>query len=204
MGADRMTLAAVRKPLDDAFGIRPSRSLTQCRLDPLDAIAPGPWLDVLSTSYSTRQPASQVGDDRGSTALPSEVAQALSKSSFSASKSRASTDLASRTINDLAQATLDAIGLAFLRHESTSRPLARPQAFRFADGTVQFEWHAHGDHLELSIDADGIIVLLVDSEALDVSLDFELHIGRSPIPKKAIDVLSRITESIRRAKQISD
>ncbi len=72
-----------------------------------------------------------------------------------------------------------------------------PQAFQLPNGGLQLEWHAADNHVEVSIEASGVVGLYVESAGH--STDVEVIPSRSPIPRVVIEAHSRITEAAWRA-----
>lgn len=69
-----------------------------------------------------------------------------------------------------------------------------PQVFPLPDGGIQLEWHAADQHLEVSIEADGMVGLYLNlgGERLDV----EIAPTRAPIPKAFVVALSQISDAV--------
>lgn len=92
-------------------------------------------------------------------------------------------------VRDVAVALL--AGLWSARAGNSPRLL--PQPFQLPNGGLQLEWHAGTDHIEVSIEASGVIGLYVES-AGQVT-DVEVIPSRSPIPRVVIEALKRVTEA---------
>mgnify|MGYP001174199417 CR=1 FL=1 len=87
------------------------------------------------------------------------------------------------------------IAVAFLASLwSADMPLPNrllPQAFQLPGGGMQLEWHAGSDHVEVSIEASGVVGLYIDSTS--GSFDVEVVPSRSPIPRVLFETIQRIT-----------
>lgn len=68
-----------------------------------------------------------------------------------------------------------------------------PQAFSLPGGGLQMEWHGGPDHLEVSIEATGVVGLF--ASGADDEVDAEILVTRAPIPRVFVDTLRRITHA---------
>lgn len=110
-------------------------------------------------------------------------------------------DLTRNAIRAIGAAALAQLRSAVANHDASLRGAwLPPQTFGLPGGGIQHEWHAGDNHLELSIEADGVVTLLADSSGSDCH-DFELHLSRSPIPAVATRVLAEIIRRVVSARE---